>query len=272
MKIFKLFVCLTLILSISLINSFAAISVSDGSAFVTKAEFAADLNNLSNRMSYLENSLDAKIDSLVSSYLSRNGIWNGEKQEVNTPPTTQVGLKWKNTGGWGFVFNQTFSNPTGSGGKNVVMNNQNLWAHKSYVYEPDKTADLDAIIVPTTSKSGLANLIVNFSNVSYTFGTYLTLPSSSVHGDYWGSSFSQEYSVLTKGNLVYYDVFNFNMPTHATYKLNYKSKINCYFFVEKGNDITLKIVPTVDSGQAPIKRSVDQNMGCTVSSWSVNVY
>ena len=63
------------------INSFAAIvSDNDGSAFVTKAEFAADLNNLSNRMSTLENSLDAKIDSLVSSYLSRNGIWNGEKQ------------------------------------------------------------------------------------------------------------------------------------------------------------------------------------------------
>ena len=82
MKIFKLFISLSLILSISLLNSFAAISVSDGSAFVTKAEFAADLNNLSNRMSSLENSLDAKIDSLVSSYLSRNGIWNGEKQTV----------------------------------------------------------------------------------------------------------------------------------------------------------------------------------------------
>ena len=36
---------------------------------VMKAEFAADLNNLSNRMAQLENSLDAKIDSLVSSYL-----------------------------------------------------------------------------------------------------------------------------------------------------------------------------------------------------------
>ena len=48
-----------------------------------KAEFAADLNNLSNRMAQLENSLDAKIDSLVSSYLTRNGIWNGAKQTVS---------------------------------------------------------------------------------------------------------------------------------------------------------------------------------------------
>ena len=62
----------------------AAISVSDGSAFVTKAEFSADLNNLSNRMAQLENSLDAKIDSLVSSYLTRNGIWNGSKQTLLT--------------------------------------------------------------------------------------------------------------------------------------------------------------------------------------------
>ena len=80
-----------MILSVSLINSIAAISVSDGSAFVTKAEFAADLNNLSNRMSSLENSLDAKIDSLVSSYLSRNGIWNGEKQEVDSKFLNEAG-------------------------------------------------------------------------------------------------------------------------------------------------------------------------------------
>ena len=59
-----------------------ATKVSDGSAFVTKAEFAADLNSLSSRMSQLENALDAKINSLVSSYLTRNGVWNGAKQTV----------------------------------------------------------------------------------------------------------------------------------------------------------------------------------------------
>ena len=78
---------------VMIFNSFAAISVSDGSAFVTKAEFSADLNNLSNRMSALENSIDAKIDSLVSSYLSRNGIWNGERQTVNKN-TTQNSLNY----------------------------------------------------------------------------------------------------------------------------------------------------------------------------------
>ena len=44
-----------LIINICLSNiiSQGAISVSDGSAFVTKAEFSADLNNLSNRMAQL---------------------------------------------------------------------------------------------------------------------------------------------------------------------------------------------------------------------------
>ena len=80
-KIFKTILVLSLCVGISLPTN-AAVSVSDGSAFVTKAEFAADLNNLSNRMAQLENSLDAKIDSLVSSYLTRNGIWNGAKQTL----------------------------------------------------------------------------------------------------------------------------------------------------------------------------------------------
>ena len=80
-RIFKTILVLSLCIGISLPTN-AAVSVSDGSAFVTKAEFAADLNNLSNRMAQLENSLDAKIDSLVSSYLTRNGIWNGSKQDI----------------------------------------------------------------------------------------------------------------------------------------------------------------------------------------------
>ena len=81
--VFKNIMILVLCIVIS-IPANAAVSVSDGSAFVTKAEFSADLNNLSNRMAQLENSLDAKIDSLVSSYLTRNGIWNGARQDIVT--------------------------------------------------------------------------------------------------------------------------------------------------------------------------------------------
>ena len=83
----KTIILLILCLGITIPTN-AAVSVSDGSAFVTKAEFSADLNNLSNRMAQLENSLDAKIDSLVSSYLTRNGIWNGSRQDIITPTFT----------------------------------------------------------------------------------------------------------------------------------------------------------------------------------------
>ena len=70
------------------IPSFARVSVSDGSAFITKNEFSNSLNNLSSRIEIMENSLDAKIDSMVSTYLSRNGIWAGEKQTINTTQAT----------------------------------------------------------------------------------------------------------------------------------------------------------------------------------------
>ena len=78
-KVFKTILILSICLGLTLPTN-AAVSVSDGSAFVTKSEFNSDLNNLSNRMAQLENSLDGKIDSLVSSYITRNGIWNGERQ------------------------------------------------------------------------------------------------------------------------------------------------------------------------------------------------
>ena len=81
-RTFRIILTISICLSIC-IPANAAVSVSDGSAFITNAEFNAGLNNLSNRMATLENSIDAKIDSLVSSYLTRNGIWNGEKQEIS---------------------------------------------------------------------------------------------------------------------------------------------------------------------------------------------
>lgn len=80
------FIKIVLCLSICFIQiaSYAGnISVSDGSAFVTKSEMSYQLNNLSNRMTQLENSLDSKIDTLVSSYLTRNGVWNAVKQTLS---------------------------------------------------------------------------------------------------------------------------------------------------------------------------------------------
>ena len=271
MKIVKFFVVFNLILSVSLINSVAAISVSDGSAFVTKAEFAADLNNLSNRMSTLENSLDVKIDSLVSSYLSRNGIWNGEKQECEKVPTSKVGLKWTNNSMYGWVFNQGLPTSTGNLLSNAV------YVSTSHRYIPDVSSTLSSVIISKVTKSGLCNLIINFSNTTYAFATFLNFEGSgsggyNVHGDHWGSAFTQEYSVYAGGNLSYYDSFNFNMPTHSYYQLNYKTKINCYFFVQKEQEVKLEIKPTIRNGQTMVKYTRGDDMGCSISSWQASIY
>ena len=83
-KVFKTILIFSLCLGITIPSNAAGVDVSDGSAFITKAEMSYQLNNLSNRMTQLENSLDSKIDKLVSSYLTRNGIWNGVKQTLIT--------------------------------------------------------------------------------------------------------------------------------------------------------------------------------------------
>ena len=89
-RVFKTIFILSLCLGITLPANAGSVDVSDGSAFVTKAELSYELNNLSNRMSQLENSLDSRIDSLVSSYLTRNGIWNGLDVNIDKSETRLV--------------------------------------------------------------------------------------------------------------------------------------------------------------------------------------
>ena len=90
-RIFKTIFILTLCLGITLPANAGTVEVSDGSAFITKSELNYQLNNLSRRMSELENSLDSRIDKLVSSYLTRNGIWNGIRQTLNTSQLSVTG-------------------------------------------------------------------------------------------------------------------------------------------------------------------------------------
>ena len=135
-NLFKTIFIFSLCIGISM-QSMAAVSVSDGSAFVTKAEFSADLNNLSNRMAQLENNLDSKIDSLVSTYLKRNGIWNGKKQTIllydiidfwsNNALTTSAGAHWN--------WKSNVSTSTLTPGVEYKLRNQNF----SFINNCDKS-------------------------------------------------------------------------------------------------------------------------------------
>ena len=69
----------------------AAVSVSDNSAFITKAEALAVAQSVSERIIVLENTVDEKIDNLITAYLERNGVWNAQEQ-VRMNCTKTVGL------------------------------------------------------------------------------------------------------------------------------------------------------------------------------------
>ena len=106
-RIFKTIFILTLCLGITLPANAGNVEVSDGSAFITKSEMSYQLNNLSYRMTQLENSLDSKIDTMVSSYLTRNGIWNADKQTLITN-SFQYGIG-SDTDRWGSCYFNIFN-------------------------------------------------------------------------------------------------------------------------------------------------------------------
>lgn len=88
-KIFKTILIYFICFGIT-VPSNAAISVSDGSAFMTKTEFMADINNLSGRVAQLETTLDGTLDGKVSSYLEQKGFWKAKIQTLNQSSVTGV--------------------------------------------------------------------------------------------------------------------------------------------------------------------------------------
>ena len=80
-KNIKFLVSIVLVLSL-IAPSYASLSASDGSAFVTKAEFDSALADFNARLTTFEAGINSKIDSQVTSYLDRNGIWSPKDQPI----------------------------------------------------------------------------------------------------------------------------------------------------------------------------------------------
>ena len=264
-RIFKTILVLSICVGISLPTN-AAVSVSDGSAFVTKAEFAADLNNLSNRMAQLENSLDAKIDSLVSSYLTRNGIWNGARQSMNSVPTSTFGFAFDEvfTGAWAYVLNSDV---------NTTNSFYAVWNNLT-VYTPRSLGGIDNVCIQNVSKSGLCNFIIGYDDTvnkvrvfnSVVDGTYM-------HGDYWGCNYILEYMILANGtDLKYYDAFNYSMPIHADYTIALPTLTNCYFFISKGDEVSVKLVPKIEKSARTVCTTEVKRCLSRISYWDANIY
>ena len=171
-RIFKTILIMTLCLGITLPANAGGTDVSDGSAFITKSEMAYQLNNLSSRMTLLENSLDSKIDTLVSSYLTRNGIWNGAKQNILIGTALATGE------------HQYQGYNTSGGNRQTPRHNPDLpsfadwWYKNIYWYNDDGTRNSTGMLVYatsgdyydydlifTSSKSGLCNFKKHYAAV-----------------------------------------------------------------------------------------------------------
>ena len=192
LKITKKFI-LFILMIVFPIQSYAAVSVSDGSAFVSKSEFASTINNISNRMSIMENTLDAKIDSLVSSYLSRNGIWNGDKQEFKNVSS------WNGSTGMFFYPSDSWIITTNTTLRSLVINNDGTVSLKQAVRTVDDNWDMFRANHPNLWASELSSSVSNYRPYFYstksglchiTFSTFCCYGNSSFNELFWATDYN----------------------------------------------------------------------------------
>ena len=257
-KVFKTILILSLCLGITLPANAAGVDVSDGAAFITKSELSYSLNNLSARMTALENSLDSKIDALVSSYLTRNGIWNGSKQTLTTASgvtfrygfTRGIQLNMKSLN---VVIDKTMFTPNYYWGANPNNMGEIILANTA------RTVD----IINSVNKSGLLLLktsIGNYRQSSQTRAGYSYAPlnktpgttsySTNANGDHFAFIYSQDFIFLINGTKE-------GGRRHAEFiAVASNAALRCpavpagsvIFFVNKGDKISVKDEPLLLKG------------------------
>lgn len=246
-KISKTLFLLFLCGAVSLPTS-AAVSVSDGSAFVTKAEFSADLNNLSNRMAQLENSLDAKIDSLVSSYLTRNGIWNGAKQTLAKNYTD----KWCTF----YAYNDT--------GNTSVLAYPAVKSYGYWSYVRKATTDSSSAFC-TSSKSGLMLITMEISGNCYNrmFGVPSTPAGSSAGAGslLWKYYINGKVVAAVPFGAANTQINAGNSNTIQRVVGIFDQKLSALFFVAKDDVVTYDIVLSIMWGNNSTYSSVGMGTG-----------
>ena len=244
-RLSKKIILLVLMIAVP-INSFAAVSVSDGSAFVSKSEFSSTINNLSNRVSTIENTLDAKIDSLVSSYLSRNGIWNGEKQTSTREYI--LDMCGRNINGATFTYNSSLPNMTNAGIETVIV-------------------DRDYTLINSCSKTGLMLAVVEVFNEGRRYASTQSDKRAVMYitaADYGNNTvitstneFSFNIGSVQKANVdaVSWTVEPVNNAIGVVWHIN-PGVFNLYFFVSKLDKVNFKY----KLGLIPMSASAYQNL------------
>ena len=241
--IFILSLCLGMILPVNAGN----VDVSDGSAFITKSEMSYQLNTLSNRMTQLENSLDSKIDKLVSSYLTRNGIWNGAKQKLV-----------KNfTDSW---YHFTSANDWNSSRLNYP-------AYKDYSYwsYPRKSTTEGSLPFCTSSKSGLMyitmEIVGNLYNRAYAVPNTYDGPSAGAGSLLWKFYKNGQIASSVKFGGVS-SIVNMGGEDYIQRNIGiFDQKLYTLFFVNKDDVLTYDIVLSVMWGAPKTWSSWSTGMG-----------
>ena len=268
--IFKRLLKITLIISICFMNvvSYSAISVSDGSAFVSKAEFSADVNALSNRMAQLENALDSKIDSLVSTYLTKNGIWNAKKQTLTsykrfTNTVTGANLCTMYKTGTTANLNNIVDGLTGT--------------HYTLVNSLDKSGLVNVTYNTTGSAIAIAVTSNNFSGKkidgsTFTGHTYfrdLVRYSGSVSFNLYVSGEQRYSQQLFQVQCRIDEDIKDNLYDVAIYMNWYPMAFNAYFFANKGQAISWNVI--YSASYAEIVTSISSSMDLRGSAFALNI-
>ena len=253
MKRFKIVFLLLLIFTLTM-ASYGQVAVSDGSAFLTKAEFNRNLSNMSSRMTYLENSLDSKIDTLVASYLSRNGIWNGTVQENALSSTIMsVGFNGQTTAtAYHYFYYDYYTDGSQIGNSKIFIN-----THSDNYYDPVAIGEnnTERTLIANVSKSGLLCLTFDkqLSQLNNDFNSTLNLIQVAAHsnariiGDQVRFSIIAEFNIIeyeegsSTGNTIYTD-FSITQPAIPG-RVSFFRVLNnsAYMFVNKGSRVTAKL-------------------------------
>lgn len=256
---YRKIVLLILIISLT-IPSYAAVSVNDGSAFVTKSDMNSNLNGLRNRVSALENSINVKIDSLVAAYLNRNGIWNGEAQKLNTANTS-----WKY--GYGASTSMTVRQMLATAQSPREVMYQNTMANNAHclitAYNDGVVNNKTLNLVDTISKTGLAIINTSYTDAVTTDPrvcvTAVDSSRTGLHGDHFLFEYTAKVELFQNSvKLSQVEYVYLAQMAGLSIEIGAIPATVMLMFVQKGSPLVIKYT-------SELKNNVNTNYACTLA-------
>ena len=135
-------------------------------AFITKDEFDKAMADFNTRLSVFEAGINSKIDSQVTSYLDRNGIWSKKEQEFSFTDTV-MGLTY---GARGLACAQLMI-PLAGGTDAYIKVEDGSSTYQAYKIAQKGTSYYNKVLVEKINKSGLCYMVYNMYVKPYVNGS-----------------------------------------------------------------------------------------------------